>query len=71
VRLIVIDSITAPSWTAGVPQGDVTGGVGTGTGSMAQERTVLLAQQAGSLKQLADTFAIPILVTNQVGAAER
>lgn len=72
VRLVVIDSIAAPAWATGADSSSVHPNSREGhgyTASAAQERTEQLAQQAGALKQLADTFAVPVLVTNQVGVS--
>jgi hypothetical protein len=61
VRLIIIDSIAA------LARSDF--GAGAGGGSLA-DRQAMLSQQAARLKQLAETFRIPVLVTNQVGHCE-
>ncbi|GAB4819790.1 hypothetical protein N2152v2_006836 [Parachlorella kessleri] len=57
-RLIIVDSIAA------LARSDY--GAGAGPGSTLADRQALLSQQAARLKQLAETFRIPVLVTNQV-----
>jgi len=58
VRLVVVDSIASHMRADFGPE------------SVAQ-RQALLAEQAGLLKRLADSFRVPVLVTNQITVASR
>ncbi|KAG2449106.1 hypothetical protein HYH02_005854 [Chlamydomonas schloesseri] len=66
-RLVVVDSIAALARTEyGNPGGSAAGGGGSGLVGSIMDRQQVLGRIAASLKALAESLRIPVIVTNQV-----